>query len=98
MNLRETIIEEILDSEVFGGTLREFMEGCLYGLWESESFGGKRPGVDSGWHYPIAELLVRLDHSIGSYDAYGNFNVDNWSAANKAYREVIEYALRRKHD
>lgn len=97
MNLRETIMEEILESELpWGGTLRDFMAGCLFGLWDSESFNGKRPGVDSGWHITIAELLSRLDHSIGLHDSNGYFNINDWKAANNAYKEVIEYVLRRR--
>lgn len=85
----------LLDEEIpeFEMTLRTFFANCIYGLWEDESFNGKRPGVDSNWQYIIASKFAEIDLSVGKYDKYGEFDDVNWKIVNPMYEQIIHYVL-----
>ena len=93
--LTTTQMDTLLDEEIpeFEMTLRLFFANCIYGLYEDESFSGKRPGVDSGWQHVIAAKLGEIDENVGKHNEYGGLDDINWQIVGQMYEQIIHYAL-----
>ena len=87
----DTLLDEPIPE--FDMTLRLFFANCIYGLYEDESFNGKRPGVDSGWQHVIAAKFAEFDLNVGKYDKYGEFVDVNWQIVGQMYEQIIHYVL-----
>lgn len=92
-------LEKILNTKIehFDDlTVKEFFEACLWGLWDDESFSGKRPGVDSGWAYSIVAEMIKLDPSLGILDKDGFVDECDSKRVDTIYKQLIKVALNLK--
>jgi hypothetical protein len=94
----------LLDSEIecFGKTLRQFFKSCVVGLWEDDSFNGKRPGEDSDWRWTIYDFIDKtLDLGLVERDEEGyieDISEENEKNLDKIFYEIVKKAFEVKNE
>jgi hypothetical protein len=92
---------EILSTKRFVGdlnkevTLLEYLRALLHKLIkEQDSFSGKHPFGNSGWHHDLYAFLVQSKAIRGHLDCEGNLDVYDDKAADKLLPVLVTAAMR----